>query len=252
MNDLEMVNEKTQMIQASKDYTLIELPIEVKSFNIESNVDDPVVLFNGASIGQLESGYGVFGPFGKLEGAKVELVKEEAWGELRSSAVELTDDDHATYYLPFDKQLFISDAEWKLTNMYRTLSILTEDSPPNLDETLERYDRYFYEGVAFDELRPFFIDYAERQRENEEHHLTSYDVQVTDFKQVEETIFTVNMEVTYYTEYDWSSSKEDRTRTFSYTVSLTAAYAALDEWSNQKELHISGFSGEQLIYDSNN
>ncbi|WP_423188957.1 zinc ribbon domain-containing protein [Alkalibacterium sp. f15] len=247
----ELMTEENSYVTASQDNVLIDLPIQGFSFTVESNLDDPFVYINDKEIGQLQNGSGHFGPFGSLNESQLELRKEESFGELKTSAITMSAFDEENYYLKFQESLNIDSAEMALRDMYYTLSGMTQDDNYDLEGLIEDFGNYFYQGVAYDELRPFFIDYAERQRENEDADRTTYDVTLTNFNQVGMKEYTVDLEVDYITEYDWSLDKENRIRTFTYNVSLIADEAIRDTWANEEELFIDGFGSEELIYDSN-
>lgn len=237
---------------SGQDNVLVELPIYGLYFTVESNKSDASVYLNDEKIGILENGSNHFGPYGSLEGSSLELRKEESFGELKTSSSNMTDYDEEYYYLTFDESLSIGEAENALSGMFNTLSDLTRDNNWNYAGVLENFGKHFYEGIAFDELRPFYIEYAQRQREDEDTVRTVYNTTVTNFEQVNVNEYTVKLEVDYVTEYDWSLDKEDRLRTFTYNVSLVSDEAVRDTWGNNQELFINGFANEELIFDSNN
>lgn len=247
----ELTTEENRLIGFAQDSIHIDLPIYGLTFSVSSNVNDSFVYLNGENIGQLHEGEGQFGPFGSLAGAELELRKEESFGEISTETISLMDYDGEYYYLRFDDSFTVESAEDVMRGMYSYLSNLTQSSLWDLEGTTDYFGEHFYQGIAYDELRPFFLEYAERQRENDDIDRTTFEVSIESFEQVDMNEYSIELEVNYITQYDWSLDSDDRIRTFTYDVSLIASDSVRNTWSNDEELFINGFANESLIYDSN-
>lgn len=254
----EMVSEETMNILPGQNGQTISLDIQGVYFEVTSNIDDASVYMNDNNIGQLSNGSGEFGPFGSLNEATLELRQEKDFGELKTESIELSDNDYTYYQLDFADAMTEDDAQYALQGMYDTLSSLTSEYQYSLTEDEKAYGEYFYEGVAYDELRPFYLEYAERQRNDEEVMRVNYDVTVSNFEQTELNEYSVDLEVDYTsyfqsTEANEYNAPDNRIRTFTYTISLVADKAVRNNWNDSdQELFINGFANEEMIYDSNN
>lgn len=252
----ELMTEQTQTMWSGQDGNVIPLNIQGMHFEVSSNVEDAMVYVNDENIGQLEEMRGDFGPFGSLEGATLELRQEKSFGEIKTERIEMSDSDYEYYELLFPEVATEEDARGALQDMYNSLSNLTSDFQFNLESNVERFGEFFYEGTAYDELRPFYVDYAQRQRENEEVNYVDYEVRTSNFEQTAVDEYTVDMEVDYVSHYSGTEANDytapdDRTRTFTYTVTLVSETFE-DDWGyTYTELFIKGFADEEMTFDSN-
>ncbi|WP_225743760.1 zinc ribbon domain-containing protein [Marinilactibacillus sp. Marseille-P9653] len=254
----EMVTEETMNVWPGQHDPYVSLPIQGVYFEVSSNINDASVYLNDKNVGQLSGGSGEFGPFGSLNGGNLELRQEKDFGELKTESIELSDNDYTYYQLDFADAMTEDDAQYALQGMYDTLSSLTSEYQYSLTEDEKAYGEYFYEGVAYDELRPFYLEYAERQRDDEQVMSVNYDVTVSNFEQTGLKEYSADLEVDYTsyfqgTEANDYNAPDNRIRTFTYNVSLISDKAIRNNWNySDEELFINGFANEEMIYDSNN
>lgn len=247
LNGEELTVENDMTILPDHQDPYVDLSLQALSFYVYSNVSEASVYLDDEEIGQLEYGEGEFGPYASLEGATLHLGYEEEFGEMTTESISLDNMDNQTYTLDFADALTIDEAYEVIEDMYNTLSSLT--STFNVSSASRRFEGYFNDGTAFDELRPFFTDYAERQRDNDDVNYVDFDVELSNFEQVDYAEYIVDLEVDYRTVFsDWD--EEDRVRTFTYSVSLVADEAERNTFTNDQEFFINGFSDEEMIYDS--
>lgn len=252
----ELITEETVTVRPGQGDQAVALDIQGMHFEVSSNVEDALVYLNDENIGQLEDGVGEFGPFGNLEDSVLELKQEKSFGEIKTEPVELENIDFNYYDLEFADTLTEEDVQDALQRAFYQLSNLTSEYQYNLDAELEEFGQYFAEGVAFDELRPFYIDYAQRQRENEEVQYVDFEVRTSNFEQTAVNEYTADIEIDYISNYSGTEANDytapdDRIRTFTYNATLISE-SVEDGWGGMmEELSISGFANEEMIYDSN-
>lgn len=227
--------------------TFVDLSFYALYFSVASNVSDAKVFVNEEEIGQLENGEGYFGPFASLGNDSLHLEAEGEYGSDRTETVTMNGEEEAAYTLDFSERLTEEDAHNVLESMYQTLSSLTHTY--SVASSSRIFETFFYEGVAFDELRPFFTGYAERQRENSDVRRVEFAIETSQFEQVAQDEYRVALEVDYRTIYP-GLNREDRVRTFTYEVSLMSDEAVRNTRNNEREFYINGFANEELIYDS--
>lgn len=246
LNGEELTVEQQAYLYSGTNNSPVNLSVQAYYFTVTSNADDAHVFLNDEEIGQLENGEGYFGPYASLGDSSLHLTYDEEFGEVSTDPVVMYDYDNEIYNINFSEGLSDVDAYEVLDDMYNTLSSLTNTY--NVSSVSRTFEEYFNSGTAYDELRPFFTEYAQRQRENEDVSRIDFTVLVRNFERVDYDEYTVELEVDYRTVYsDWD--QEDRVRTFTYDVSLVADQAVRNTW-NEEEFFINGFSNEELIYDS--
>lgn len=243
----ELVVDQNAYLLSGTNNSPVNLSMQAYYFSVVSNASDAQVFLNDEEIGQLEGGEGNFGPYASLGESSLHLAYDEGFGEMTTDPVSMYEYDNEIYTLNFSEGLSDVDAYEAIDDMYSTLSSLT--STFNVSSVSRNFEEYFASGTAYDELRPFFTDYAQRQRENDDVSRVEYTVSVSNFERVDVDEYTLDLEVDYRTIFsDWDA--EDRVRTFTYDVSLISDQAVRNTWSNDEEFFINGFSNEEMIYDS--
>lgn len=252
----ELVTEDTVTVMSGKDDYPIALDIEGMHFEVSSNVEDAEVYLNDENIGQLADGNGEFGPFGNLEGAVLELRQETSFGEIKTEPVDVSNSDFEYYDLRFADMLTEEDVQAALQRTFDQLSNLTNEYQYSLEADLKEFGQSFSEGVAYDELRPFYVDYAKRQRENEEVQYVEFEVRLSNYEQTAADEYKADIEIDYISHFNGTEANnyvaaDDRIRTFAYNATLVSKNVD-DGWGDMvKALSISGFANEEMTYDSN-
>ena len=227
------------------DYNEVYLDLTGSYFGVYSDLESGEVFVDGESIGQLEDGYGEFGPVQINEGMELTVGQTFADGEeFMSEPIALTADEY--YYDFYDLVLATEDDGFDLLNaMYST----REDLDDSYDgDVVSDFNDYFYpDSSAFTGQRETLLANAEANSNNDEIQNTYYDITEFEAERVGLNTLDVNYEVTYTTEYDYDLDREDGVR--HYGVNATIIFEETNNPNADAVGYISEMGEKELLYE---
>ena len=208
MNGYEFNNSVMQDLLASAPFSDVYVPLEGVEFAVYTNQDYADVYLDGKVIGQVENGYGTFGPVSWNAESILELGIDYDFGTYKSESHQLRD-YNADYVMNFANVFTYENVSRQVFRpLFRTITTLSKNK--NSDLALDKLDMapYLVNGEE-NELMTRFTEYIRVFRENEDTSQLDFTFEITDIIQIDNNLYTVKMDMDLTTYYSYKSNREN-------------------------------------------
>lgn len=208
MNGYEFNNSVMQDLLASAPFSDVYVPLEGVEFAVYTNQDYADVYLDGKVIGQVENGYGTFGPVSWNAESILELGIDYDFGTYKSESHQLRD-YNADYVMNFANVFTYGNVSRQVFEpLFRTITTLSKNK--NSDLALDKLDMapYLVNGEE-NELMTRFTEYIRVFRENEDTSQLDFTFEITDIIQIDNNLYTVKMDMDLTTYYSYKSNREN-------------------------------------------
>src|SRR5690625_4147887 len=228
----------------SDSYNEVNLTLTGSYFSVESNLESGNVYIDGEKIGQLEDGYGEFGPIQIQDDMKLHVGQTFDDEDIIYDPVELTEE--TSYYEFYDLDLVTEYEAGELINgLYNAAYSLTSyDS----QENKKAFNNYFDpEGPAYDDQRSTYLSAIEADRNNEDLSYVSYETTIDEIKRTGAEKFDVTYELTQRKSFTYGSDKEDELK--HYSIEAAVIFKPTDHPDREYDSYIYEIYNEELLYE---
>lgn len=224
-------------------YHEVNLSLTGEYFTVRSDLENADVYINDQVIGQLENGYGDFGPIPVTDGMTIHVSQIFGEEEVSSDAQKLTKDNS---YYEFDNVVLGStdEATRVLRNAYSTAAQLTR----NYESYADDYTKYYHpKGPAYEEQRLAFLSFGESMDADEDINRVDFDVTTDKVERTTSNTFAIEYEVTYRTYHSYGSDNEDSLR--HYSKEATIIFEPTNHPDRDYDVLIYDIQNEELVYE---
>lgn len=224
-------------------YNEVDLALTGQYFSVRSDLDNADVYVNDQVIGQLEDGFGEFGPI-QIED-DMEIYVTQTFGEekVSSEIARLTKDD--SIYEFYDVVLGSgNEAARLLSDSYMKASQLTRNYESYADEYTKFFDP---EGPAYEDQRLSFLSYGETIEADEDVNRVDYEVTPNKIERTASNAFDIDYEVTYRTYYSYGADKEDGLK--HYSKEATIVFEPTNHPDRDYDMFVYEIRNEELLYE---
>lgn len=228
----------------SDSYNEVDLTLTGSYFSVQSNLESGNVYIDGEKIGQLEDGYGEFGPIQIQDDMKLHVGQTFDDEDIIYDPVELTEE--TSYYEFYDLDLVTEYEAGELINgLYNAAYSLTSyDS----QENEKAFNNYFDpEGPAYDDQRSTYLSAIEADRNNEDLSYVSYETTIDEIKRTGAEKFDVTYELTQRKSFTYGSDKEDELK--HYSIEAAVIFKPTDHPDREYDSYIYEIYNEELLYE---
>ncbi|SHE86834.1 Uncharacterized membrane protein YvbJ [Atopostipes suicloacalis DSM 15692] len=228
----------------SDSYNEVDLTLTGSYFSVQSNLESGNVYIDGEKIGQLEDGYGEFGPIQIQDDMKLHVGQTFDDEDIIYDPVELTEE--TSYYEFYDLDLVTEYEAGELINgLYNAAYSLTSyDS----QENEKAFNNYFDpEGPAYDDQRSTYLSAIEADRNNEDLSYVSYETTIDEIKRTGAEKFDVTYELTQRKSFTYGSDKEDELN--HYSIEAAVRFKPTDHPDREYDSYIYEIYNEELLYE---
>lgn len=228
----------------SDSYNEVDLTLTGSYFSVESNLESGNVYIDGEKIGQLEDGYGEFGPIQIQDDMKLHVGQSFEDEDVVYDPLELTEE--TTYYEFDDLDLATEyDVQELINGLYNSAYSLTSNDS---QENIKAFNSYFDpEGPAYEDQRSAYLSAIESDRNNEDLSYVSYETTIDEIKRTGAEKFDVTYEFTQRKSFLYGSDKEDELN--HYSIEAAVRFKPTDHPDREYDSYIYEIYNEELLYE---
>src|SRR5699024_6777482 len=168
-------------------------------------------------IGELEEGYGEFGPIQIEEGMKLHVGQSfDDEEDIVYNSVELT--EGTSFYVFNDLNLPTErDVHELINNLYNTAYRLSMNS---VQDYIDEFNKYFYpDSPAYKDQRSAYLSAVESDYDENVNYI-NYDVTIDEIKRTGAEKFDVTYELTQIIDFAFDTGKEDELKHYSIEAAV--------------------------------
>lgn len=237
------VTEEVTWLNPTYDFD-VNLYLSGSYINVRSDLEEGTVYVDGKSIGELEGGYGEFGPIQIQEGMEIHVAQTFGEEKIISDPIALTEDEK--YYEFFDLVLATSsDVSSLLNRVYSDASSLSVHYD---SANVENMNSYFHpDGPAFEGYRTELLSEMKAASNNEDISNVRFDLKVNEVKRVGVNSFDVEYEVSYLTNFAYQTRLKNGLK--HYKIKATAVFEPTKHPNRDFDSYVYEIESMELVYE---